>query len=207
MSLKITQTATSNLKHILEHQHSEHQHSKSGTNMDYREACLVASGEVDVNSNESDSESETDIAGYTSIRDKAKFLSKILRIDDNLHTVDADELRRHPAKFIEEMNSKKKTDVEKVPLMRSESSSSTASSNGEKSKKTKEKSSSARSNKWTPEEKDAYVKHLRIFGKDWTSLHKKIPTKTIAQIKNFYQNYKNKLQLDKIVAESMKRKK
>ena len=175
--------------------------------MDYREACLVASGEVDVNSNESDSESETDIAGYTSIRDKAIFLSRILRIDDNLHTVDADELRRHPAKFIEEMNSKKKKDVEKVPLMRSESSSSTASSNGEKSKKTKEKSSSARSNKWTPEEKDAYVKHLKIFGKDWTSLHKKIPTKTIAQIKNFYQNYKNKLQLDKIVAESMKRKK
>ena len=176
--------------------------------MDYREACLVASGEVDTNSNESDSESETDIAGYTSIRDKAKFLSKILRIDDNLHTVDADELRRHPAKFIEEMNSKKKKDAEKVPLITSES----ASSNGEqssssRSKKTKEKSSSARSNKWMPEEKDAYVKHLKIFGKDWTSLHKKIPTKTIAQIKNFYQNYKNKLQLDKIVAETMKRKK
>ena len=92
--------------------------------MDYREACLVASGEVDVNSNESDSESETDIAGYTSIRDKAKFLSKILRIDDNLHTVDADELRRHPAKFIEEMNSKKKKDAEKVPLITSESASS-----------------------------------------------------------------------------------
>ena len=158
-----------------------------------------------MNSNESDAESDSEGAGFTSIQDKANFLSKILRINDNLHTIDADELRRHPATFIEDMilAKKKKADAEKESTHKSNSSASNGSDRSAKSTNDKP---SARSNKWTPEEKEMYLKQLKVSGKDWTSIHKKVPTKTIAQIKNFYQNYKNKLQLDKIVSEVMKKK-
>lgn len=175
------------------------------TNAEYLEACLVAAGELEVNSNESDAESDSEGAGFTSIQDKANFLSKILRINDNLHTIDADELRRHPATFIEDMilAKKKKADAEKESTHKSNSSASNGSDRSAKSTNDKP---SARSNKWTPEEKEMYLKQLKVSGKDWTSIHKKVPTKTIAQIKNFYQNYKNKLQLDKIVSGVMKKK-
>uniref|UniRef100_M4C4Q6 HTH myb-type domain-containing protein n=1 Tax=Hyaloperonospora arabidopsidis (strain Emoy2) TaxID=559515 RepID=M4C4Q6_HYAAE len=37
------------------------------------------------------------------------------------------------------------------------------------------------------------------FGKDWATLTENIPTKTAAQIKNYYQNYKNRLNLQDIL--------
>lgn len=40
---------------------------------------------------------------------------------------------------------------------------------------------------------------LQMHGKDWSTLTDSIPTKTAAQIKNYYQNYKNRLGLQEIL--------
>jgi hypothetical protein len=55
------------------------------------------------------------------------------------------------------------------------------------------------SNKWTQQEKDMFLIHLRSFGKDWPRIQTYIRTKTHAQIRNFYQNYKYKLDLPGIL--------
>jgi len=52
--------------------------------------------------------------------------------------------------------------------------------------------------KWTPEEKAAYLVHFAAVGKDWRRMHELIPTKTVSQIKNYYQNYKIRYGLDKM---------
>ncbi|KAF0683109.1 Aste57867_24797 [Aphanomyces stellatus] len=49
--------------------------------------------------------------------------------------------------------------------------------------------------KWTEQEKSDFLKFFSIYGKDWTALTNNIPSKTAAQIKNYYQNYKNRLGL------------
>jgi hypothetical protein len=55
---------------------------------------------------------------------------------------------------------------------------------------------------WTESEKKLFLHHLQINGKDWNYLSQQIPTKTIAQIKNYYQNYRVKLGLEKLLPES-----
>uniref|UniRef100_A0A7S2AHH8 SANT domain-containing protein n=1 Tax=Octactis speculum TaxID=3111310 RepID=A0A7S2AHH8_9STRA len=49
--------------------------------------------------------------------------------------------------------------------------------------------------KWTPIEKDMFLKHFKVYGKNWSVLTQLIPNKTESQIKNYYQNYKNRLGL------------
>ena len=39
---------------------------------------------------------------------------------------------------------------------------------------------------------------LQMYGVDWDTLAKEIPTKEKTQIKNYYQNYKQRLELDQI---------
>ncbi|CAI5706345.1 unnamed protein product [Peronospora farinosa] len=53
--------------------------------------------------------------------------------------------------------------------------------------------------KWTEGEKADFLKFFSQYGKDWTTLTENIPTKTAAQIKNYYQNYKNRLNLQDIL--------
>ncbi|RLN79814.1 hypothetical protein BBJ28_00012824 [Nothophytophthora sp. Chile5] len=53
--------------------------------------------------------------------------------------------------------------------------------------------------KWTEAEKADFLKFFSLYGKDWTTLTESIPTKTAAQIKNYYQNYKNRLNLQDIL--------
>ncbi|RLO03710.1 hypothetical protein DYB28_007813 [Aphanomyces astaci] len=49
--------------------------------------------------------------------------------------------------------------------------------------------------KWTEQEKSDFLKYFSVYGKDWAALTTSIPSKTAAQIKNYYQNYKNRLGL------------
>ncbi|TMW56286.1 hypothetical protein Poli38472_008934 [Pythium oligandrum] len=53
--------------------------------------------------------------------------------------------------------------------------------------------------KWTEAEKADFLKFFSMHGKDWATLTDSIPTKTAAQIKNYYQNYKNRLGLQEIL--------
>ncbi|GLE03722.1 hypothetical protein PINS_up012624 [Pythium insidiosum] len=53
--------------------------------------------------------------------------------------------------------------------------------------------------KWTDAEKADFLKFFSMHGKDWATLTDSIPTKTAAQIKNYYQNYKNRLGLQEIL--------
>eukprot|EP00750_Incisomonas_marina_P007640 INCI15017.8.p1 GENE.INCI15017.8~~INCI15017.8.p1 ORF type:complete len:1146 (-),score=228.07 INCI15017.8:55-3492(-) len=54
--------------------------------------------------------------------------------------------------------------------------------------------------KWTDAEKRTYVSRFASLGKNWEKLAIEIPSKTVAQIKNFYQNYKSRYGLDKVAA-------
>ncbi|KAG5188892.1 hypothetical protein JKP88DRAFT_206476, partial [Tribonema minus] len=44
------------------------------------------------------------------------------------------------------------------------------------------------------------MEHFTCHGKDWNGLSQHIGTKSAAQIKNYYQNYKNRLGLGVILA-------
>lgn len=55
---------------------------------------------------------------------------------------------------------------------------------------------------WTDEEKAKFKELLQVHGKDWKSLANGISSKTVNQIKNFFQNYRNKLNLDDLLPES-----
>eukprot|EP00958_Prasinococcus_capsulatus_P001124 scaffold104_cov375-Prasinococcus_capsulatus_cf.AAC.3 len=52
---------------------------------------------------------------------------------------------------------------------------------------------------WTQDEKDTLIETMKEHGRDWTLLQKRIPTKSLSQIKNFYQNYKSKYRLTDFV--------
>ncbi|OQR83536.1 hypothetical protein ACHHYP_14589 [Achlya hypogyna] len=59
--------------------------------------------------------------------------------------------------------------------------------------------------KWTEQEKSDFLKYFSVYGKDWSALTNSIPTKTAAQIKNYYQNYKNRLGLQDILKKRTER--
>ncbi|KAK9815578.1 hypothetical protein WJX72_006161 [[Myrmecia] bisecta] len=52
---------------------------------------------------------------------------------------------------------------------------------------------------WSHDEKDTFMQTYKTYGRDWDRLQRAVPTKTITQIKNYYQNYKTKLGLDRMV--------
>lgn len=52
---------------------------------------------------------------------------------------------------------------------------------------------------WSEEEKEIMVDNLKIYGKNWQKLQTLVPSKTIAQVKNFFMNYKKKFKLDRII--------
>ncbi len=58
------------------------------------------------------------------------------------------------------------------------------------------------SSHWTDGEKQMFLQYLTVHGKNWKMLSDLIPTKTVNQIKNYYQNYRNKLNLDELLPES-----
>lgn len=58
------------------------------------------------------------------------------------------------------------------------------------------------SSHWTDGEKQMFLQYLGVHGKNWKMLSDLIPTKTVNQIKNYYQNYRNKLNLDDLLPES-----
>ena len=39
---------------------------------------------------------------------------------------------------------------------------------------------------------------MQAYGRDWSRLHSAVPAKTLTQIKNYYQNYRTRLGLDKL---------
>ena len=49
--------------------------------------------------------------------------------------------------------------------------------------------------KWTAAEKDTFYRAYQTHGKDWATIMRLLPNKNELQIKNYYQNYKNRLNL------------
>lgn len=49
--------------------------------------------------------------------------------------------------------------------------------------------------KWTAAEKDAFYRAYQTHGKDWAAIMRLLPSKNESQIKNYYQNYKSRLNL------------
>ena len=59
---------------------------------------------------------------------------------------------------------------------------------------------------WVEEEKEEFKKQLSIHGKNWKMLAQLIPNKTEKQIRNFYQNYKKKMNLEDLLPKEGKSK-
>eukprot|EP00124_Ichthyophonus_hoferi_P001929 Ihof_evm2s116 gene=Ihof_evmTU2s116 len=55
---------------------------------------------------------------------------------------------------------------------------------------------------WTTQEKEDFLNHFKIYGRNWNRLSELIPSKTQNQIKNYFQNYKNKLNLNQVLEQS-----
>jgi hypothetical protein len=53
-------------------------------------------------------------------------------------------------------------------------------------------------NQWTFDEKMKFIELFRQFGRNWEVISSKINTKTLSQVKNFFQNYKKKLNLENL---------
>ncbi|GMH51308.1 hypothetical protein TL16_g00982 [Triparma laevis f. inornata] len=56
--------------------------------------------------------------------------------------------------------------------------------------------------KWTQEEKDLFVQKFSVIGKNWPEFYKLFPNKTKSSIKNFFQNYKEKLGMQAVFEEN-----
>lgn len=52
---------------------------------------------------------------------------------------------------------------------------------------------------WSVSERGEFVRYLELFGRDWTKIANYMKTKTAIQVRNFYQNNEEKMQLDKVV--------
>jgi len=55
--------------------------------------------------------------------------------------------------------------------------------------------------RWTEEDKDKAMEAFKLFGRDFASVSQMVGTKTEDQCRNFYHNYKRKLNLDVVVKE------
>lgn len=74
------------------------------------------------------------------------------------------------------------------------------SKNKQIAKKTSKKISKAKSH-WTDDEKSIFMKYLTEYGKDWDRISGIIKTKTPSQVKNYFQNYRVKLNLYQLLPE------
>lgn len=54
---------------------------------------------------------------------------------------------------------------------------------------------------WTPNEKEEFLRLFKKYGRNWHKLSELIPGKTSSQIKNYFQNYKVKLNLIAVLEE------
>ncbi|KAI8343304.1 hypothetical protein BC941DRAFT_508747 [Chlamydoabsidia padenii] len=52
---------------------------------------------------------------------------------------------------------------------------------------------------WSVSERGEFLRYLEVFGRDWTKIATYMKTKTAIQVRNFYQNNEEKMQLDKVV--------
>lgn len=59
---------------------------------------------------------------------------------------------------------------------------------------------------WNEEEKKLFMEHLRIHGKNWDKIASIIKTKTSNQVKNYFQNYRIKLNLYELLPEDQRSK-
>ncbi|XP_048583082.1 uncharacterized protein LOC116603357 isoform X3 [Nematostella vectensis] len=59
----------------------------------------------------------------------------------------------------------------------------------------------AETSRWTEKDMEIAVQGLREHGRDWAAISRMVMTKTDAQCKNFYFNYKKKFHLENVVAE------
>ena len=59
---------------------------------------------------------------------------------------------------------------------------------------------------WTDEDKESLTKAYEKYGRDWEKLQEAVPSKTMTQIKNFYQNYRAKYFTQEDTSEAVKRK-
>lgn len=83
----------------------------------------------------------------------------------------------------------------------------TPSASKKRGRKSNRESSSTRTpTKWNAEEKSRYVNKFRVIGKDWKELQHHFPTKTVSQVKNFYQNHRIDLGLGKLAKELIAQK-
>ncbi len=60
--------------------------------------------------------------------------------------------------------------------------------------------------RWTEEEMDIAKQGLSQYGRDWAAISAKVGTKTEAQCKNFYFNYKKKFSLETLLQDYRQRK-
>ena len=60
--------------------------------------------------------------------------------------------------------------------------------------------------RWTEEEMEIAKQGLREHGRDWAAISQMVGTKSEAQCKNFYFNYKKKFSLEMIIQEYKKNK-
>lgn len=175
---------------------------------DFNRAVAYANGASDEEDADSEIDNEVETNGYRSSRETARFVRQLLRVTDNTsslssmrHLVEENKRAR-----LEKLNAleKKMTASEKSRTgVRLGARSSSSSSSGRTSRGTTPRKSS---NKWQPDEKAKYLECFKAVGKDWESIHRSIPTKTVSQIKNFYQNYKRKLGLGLIAKDLQKSK-
>ncbi len=52
---------------------------------------------------------------------------------------------------------------------------------------------------WTGEERSLFIKYFAVYGRQWEQVADHIPSKTVPQVKNFFQNYKHKLKLNDLL--------
>jgi hypothetical protein len=60
---------------------------------------------------------------------------------------------------------------------------------------------------WTTDEKAQFLKYVAQYGRNWKKIATLIPTKTVSQVRNFFQNYKHKLKLNELVEQAEEPKK
>lgn len=57
----------------------------------------------------------------------------------------------------------------------------------------------AKGTHWTEKERELFVKCLMVYGKNWEIIAPKFPNKTVKQLRNFFQNNKDKMLLNNYI--------